>query len=194
MTPTQLADALERAGVGLWHNMTGKPYPYRSHLEEAEAILRELPEDESRAAAADVLARFGGYGRGYWSDEDEDALVALRAALASSPAPAGLDVERSLHSLMWPPHPGDGYVCSALCSCGEWQFDSGSPTALFTEMGLIQREWSAHVREEVAARAATRPAEDDMADIMQAATGGPDFTVKEWPESTRPAEDAGERP
>jgi len=25
------------------------------------------------------------------------------------------------------------------------------------------------------------PTPDDMADIMQAATGGPDFTVKEWP-------------
>jgi hypothetical protein len=32
------------------------------------------------------------------------------------------------------------------------------------------------------------PTPDDMADIMQAATGGPDFTVKDWPDTPRPTE------
>jgi len=47
MTPTQLEAAMRRAGVGQYENMTGKPYPYKSRLEEAEAILAELGPDET---------------------------------------------------------------------------------------------------------------------------------------------------
>jgi hypothetical protein len=43
MTPTQLEAAMRRAGVGQYENMTGTPYPYKSRLEEAEAIVAELP-------------------------------------------------------------------------------------------------------------------------------------------------------
>jgi len=42
MTPTQLEAAMRRAGVGQYENMTGTPYPYKSRLEEAEAIVAEL--------------------------------------------------------------------------------------------------------------------------------------------------------
>src|SRR6185369_378432 len=43
MTPETLEAAMRRAGVGQYENMTGTPYPYRSRLEEAEAIVAELP-------------------------------------------------------------------------------------------------------------------------------------------------------
>ena len=56
MTPTELEAAMRRAGVGQYENMTGKPYPYKSRLEEAEAIVAELGADELLLVAEDFLA------------------------------------------------------------------------------------------------------------------------------------------
>jgi len=105
-TPTQLEAAMRRAGVGQYENMTGKPYPYKSRLEEAEAIVAELGPDRVVAAYDDLddaateyldaVMAYLDHGRSpnswatdrgrLWSVIEES-----RAALASSPAPAGLD-------------------------------------------------------------------------------------------------------
>jgi hypothetical protein len=48
MTPETLAAALHEAGVGTWHNSLEEPYPYKNHLEEAEAIIAAIPETDDR--------------------------------------------------------------------------------------------------------------------------------------------------
>lgn len=57
-------------------------------------------------------------------------------------APA--DERGVLHRLLTPPHPGGVYLSSALCSCGEWQFDADSPGDLFNKYRAILREHTAH--------------------------------------------------
>ena len=57
MTPTQLEAAMRRAGVGQYENMTGKPYPYKSRLEEAEAIVVELGTDWRDVALLHIAMR-----------------------------------------------------------------------------------------------------------------------------------------
>ena len=77
--------------------------------------------------------------------------VGFRAGLSWTLAArllASLDAARAAtpwnHRLLMPPHPGDVFAASALCSCGEWQFDSGSFEALVREYGLILREHTRH--------------------------------------------------
>ena len=49
------------------------------------------------------------------------------------------------HTVLWPPHPGDVYQSSSLCSCGEWQYDADTPGDLFNETRAVQRDWTRHV-------------------------------------------------
>jgi len=59
---------------------------------------------------------------------------------------ARLDVERlsGVHRLLMPPHPNDVWHASALCSCGEWQYDEESPEALGRGYRDILRAHAAH--------------------------------------------------
>jgi len=65
------------------------------------------------------------------------------------PAPeqaAQAEPGHELHRLLWPPHPGDAYLSSALCSCGEYQYDADTGTDLFNAMRDVLSDWTAHVR------------------------------------------------
>ncbi len=91
-------------------------------MEEVRVIAGDLLPADPPATATDLRS-----------------ILAPLFALAAHPTPA-----EGLHTLLWPPHPGGVYESSALCSCGEWQFDSGSPGALFNETRLILSEHTAH--------------------------------------------------
>lgn len=49
------------------------------------------------------------------------------------------------HRLLLPPHPGGVYLASALCSCGEWQWDADSEGRLFGQYQAVLRDFTAHV-------------------------------------------------
>jgi hypothetical protein len=57
--------------------------------------------------------------------------------------------EHDLHTLLMPPHPGNVYNASALCSCGKWQFDSPSENQLFGNYGSILRGHAIHKRKAI---------------------------------------------
>lgn len=61
-------------------------------------------------------------------------------------------VPERLHRLLMPPHPGEVYNSSALCSCGDFQYDADSPGDLSSRYGDILRTHTEHVH------AATVPA------------------------------------
>jgi hypothetical protein len=46
----------------------------------------------------------------------------------------------ALHELLMPPHPGSVYQQSALCSCGDWQWDSDSITLDYKAVLLDHRQ------------------------------------------------------
>ena len=52
------------------------------------------------------------------------------------------------HRLLMPPHPGEVYQSSALCSCGGWQYDEDSFGALTNEYRAVLREHTVHLGDE----------------------------------------------
>lgn len=54
-----------------------------------------------------------------------------------------------LHKLLMPPHPGNVYTASALCTCGGWQYDADTPSYLYREYRIILTEHTAHVLERI---------------------------------------------
>lgn len=52
-----------------------------------------------------------------------------------------------LHKLLMPPHlDGSIYSSSALCSCGEWQYDADTPHELYILYRYILKEHTDHIR------------------------------------------------
>lgn len=48
------------------------------------------------------------------------------------------------HRLLMPPHPGGFYLSSALCSCGDWQYDADSEGDLNAAYRDVLRAHTAH--------------------------------------------------
>lgn len=51
------------------------------------------------------------------------------------------------HRLLMPPHPGEIYQSSALCSCGDWQYDADSFSSLLDAYKDILRLHTLHMKE-----------------------------------------------
>ncbi len=60
--------------------------------------------------------------------------------------------EASLHRLLMPPHPGEIYNSSALCSCGRWQFDSVNNYNLMKQYRRVLEDHTGHIRTEIQQR------------------------------------------
>lgn len=58
--------------------------------------------------------------------------------------------EVDLHKLLMPPHPGDVFHSSALCSCGSWQYDSVNQYNLYNNYRYILSDHTYHIRSEIA--------------------------------------------
>lgn len=54
--------------------------------------------------------------------------------------------EAELHKLLMPPHPGGVYISSALCSCGEWQYDSVNAYNLTSAYRQVLKSHTDHIR------------------------------------------------
>jgi len=89
---------------------------------EAHVRERQPPRVPRTAAGRALLnegidATFGTIAREEWTA----AVIAIEDEMEQLAR-----VPREAHRLMMPPHPGDVYRQSALCSCGNWQWDGDS--------------------------------------------------------------------
>ena len=57
--------------------------------------------------------------------------------------------EANLHKLLMPPHPGDTYRASALCSCGDWQYEASTAAMLSMNYRIVMHDHTRHIRNEI---------------------------------------------
>jgi hypothetical protein len=98
---------------------------------------RRLLARKHPSVSADGSGRLPAF---MWREYDEDiaAILAIEEEAARTATPSSEEAE---HRLLMPPHPGGVYLSSALCSCGEWQWDGDS---LPLDYRLVLRDHTAH--------------------------------------------------
>lgn len=158
---TRLEEQYLRADIAAGHTKTGHAWrwivPRLLATLDAERKARPVPAGEplvrDRARGAlyvDDLAVPAGDERNAAEHDAGTCPTCGRAACVGrldyehcrfsvSPSP-----RENRHALLMPPHPGEVYATSALCSCGEFQYDADSPGDLTNRYLDVLRQHAAH--------------------------------------------------
>lgn len=108
----------------------------------------DLPDELRRFVAKDAAAILAALS-------ESDAITLAAELLAAHPE--RLAEALIAHRLMLPPHADGFYISSALCNCGDWQWDEASAEA-FADNDDVTNDWSEHFAAAVIA-ALRRPRE-----------------------------------